>query len=239
MPELQVSALVNAPGWRYRPIRAHRLEQFAAAMRAGEPFSPLVAFRARDGDGNRLPGRYWIVDGRHRLAARRMVGRDTVDVDILDDGLRDAVMYACSASTIPELAGANDDGRRVAPVMPGGEVPRRALGRRIARRVIEELREVAPTPVVVADMLDEDDVQRVRRWWLISRPSVTSGIPRRPHARESGQSRSRIHATLAPATQGANRAGRAIRPCGTKPESPARRVAPMLHGIPVNGWESA
>ena len=164
MPELQVSALVNAPGWRYRPIRAHRLEQFAAAMRAGEPFSPLVAFRARDGDGNRLPGRYWIVDGRHRLAARRMVGRDTVDVDILDDGLRDAVMYACSASTIPELAGANDDGRRVA-----GRRRRRSLGPSHPKPLEHGKQPVAPSP-----RQGQPARQKTRR-------RLGRRLPRKPH----------------------------------------------------------
>ncbi len=134
MPELHVDVLGDLPGWRHRTVKPAVVEEYAEAMERGDEFPPLVAFRARDGDGDSDNEHYWLVDGRHRRGAARRLGRETVDVEVQDGTLKDAIFYACGTNAAHGLPRTNDDKRRAVQVMLRDAEWGQWSNREIARR---------------------------------------------------------------------------------------------------------
>lgn len=66
-------------------------EEMADYLRAGGRLPPVVAYRES-------PRCYWLADGFHRHRSHQLAGRKTIEVDVRDGTLRDAILHAVGAN---------------------------------------------------------------------------------------------------------------------------------------------
>lgn len=85
------------------------LTEYAEHLRNGGTFPPVIVFY----DG----AAYWLADGFHRYHAHRMVGCDSIAVDIQNGGLREAILYSVGANTEHGLRRTNEDKRKAVETM--------------------------------------------------------------------------------------------------------------------------
>jgi len=78
--------------------------EYAEAINDGAEFPPIVVFF----DG----AAHWLADGFHRLAAHQKLGYDTIQADIREGGLRDAIQYSLGANETHGLRRTRADKRR-------------------------------------------------------------------------------------------------------------------------------
>jgi len=90
-------------------INEEAVAEYAAALRAGDTFPPVVAFH----DGVV----YWLADGFHRYHAHRRAGLDTIEVDVKEGTLREAMLYSVGANTDHGLRRTNEDKRKAVLTM--------------------------------------------------------------------------------------------------------------------------
>jgi protein gp37 len=64
-------------------------------MTRGSIFPPVVVFQEDVGDGELI---YWLADGFHRVAAARMANGTSVEAQVVDGSLREAVLYSLGAN---------------------------------------------------------------------------------------------------------------------------------------------
>lgn len=102
------------------------VEEYAEAIAEGAKFPPVVVFE----DG----GDYWLADGFHRVAASRAAKRKSVDADVRQGTLRDAVLYSAGANGDHGLRRTNEDKRRAVRVLLDDPEWSRWSDREIARR---------------------------------------------------------------------------------------------------------
>lgn len=106
-------------------INTDLIESYTDDMIAGAEFPPLVTFF----DGNL----YWLGDGFHRFYAYKGLGLVDVPADVRDGGLRDAVLFSCSANGAHGLRRTDRDKRRaICRLLEDGEW-RKWSDREIAR----------------------------------------------------------------------------------------------------------
>ncbi len=67
------------------------IEDYAAAMRSGAQFPPIVVFRSKDEV-------YYLADGFHRHAAAVTAGLEEINCDVLAGERRDAILFSASAN---------------------------------------------------------------------------------------------------------------------------------------------
>lgn len=79
--------------------------EYAEAMKAGVVFPPVVVFRDAD-------EALWLADGFQRIDAADRCKRKTVDADVREGSVRDAILYACGANIDHGLRRNRDDARR-------------------------------------------------------------------------------------------------------------------------------
>lgn len=80
------------------------VEQYALEMGEGANFPPLIVFH----DGKT----YWLADGFHRHYAAKALGLAEYECDVREGGLREAILFSCSANSTHGLRRTNDDKRR-------------------------------------------------------------------------------------------------------------------------------
>lgn len=85
-------------------INTEIVEQYAGEMGDGATFPPIIVFH----DGKT----YWIADGFHRFYAASNLGLAVMDCDVREGGLRDAILFSCSANASHGLRRTNEDKRR-------------------------------------------------------------------------------------------------------------------------------
>jgi uncharacterized ParB-like nuclease family protein len=93
---------------RVRPCQ-DTLTRYIKLMEAGEQLPPVTVFH----DGKT----YWLVDGRHRLEARKRVGYSDIPVEVKSGSERDAQLYAFSANLSHGLASNSSDRKKVARLL--------------------------------------------------------------------------------------------------------------------------
>jgi hypothetical protein len=80
------------------------VEDYAAAMKAGDAFPPVVVFH----DGKA----YWLADGFHRVQGAILAGEEEISADIRPGTQRDARLFAVGANQTHGLRRSNEDKRR-------------------------------------------------------------------------------------------------------------------------------
>ncbi|UJB72677.1 ParB N-terminal domain-containing protein (plasmid) [Acaryochloris sp. 'Moss Beach'] len=76
-------------------IYDHVVKKFAAAMRQGEKFPPVIVYY----NG----AKFWLVDGFHRLRAKEIIGDLEILADVWQGNHQDAVLHAIGANLDSEL----------------------------------------------------------------------------------------------------------------------------------------
>src|SRR5947199_7571088 len=98
---LPLDEIVVDPGVQARTcLRQDRVGEYAAAMRDGDVFPPVVVF-----------GRV-LADGFYRLAAARKAKLKSVEADVREGGRREAILYAVGADDSHGLSRNPGDKRR-------------------------------------------------------------------------------------------------------------------------------
>jgi ParB-like chromosome segregation protein Spo0J len=122
--------------------------EYAAAMKAGARFPPVVVFD----DGDTL----WLADGHHRVEAARRAGRMEIRAEEHKGGRRDALLYACGANATHGVRRTNADKRLAVTLILRDEEWCKWSSREIARRCA----------------VDEGLVRRVRRELSADDPQI-------------------------------------------------------------------
>ncbi|PJF39588.1 MAG: hypothetical protein CUN54_08355 [Phototrophicales bacterium] len=127
MTKLKISTIRTDGGTQ---PRAHKDDEtvleYAEAMLTGQEFPPVVVFY--DGEA------YWLADGFHRHAAAVKAGIDTLNADVRQGSLRDAVLYSVGANATHGLRRTNADKRRAVERLLNDDEWSRWSNREIARR---------------------------------------------------------------------------------------------------------
>ena len=103
------------------------IETYSQAMRAGDEFPHVVAYRDDDGT-------VWVADGFHRTKAAISAGLDTVKVEVRKGGKRDATLFAASCNANHGKHRTNADKRRAVLVLLKDDEWQGWSDREIARR---------------------------------------------------------------------------------------------------------
>lgn len=85
----------------------------AAIRNAGRIHNPLWVRPARDEDGQKIKGKYWIIDGERRWKAAGQLGMETVPVivkDVDDDEARALILAANQHEDLPAIVMDKEDG---------------------------------------------------------------------------------------------------------------------------------
>ncbi|NEZ68392.1 hypothetical protein D0962_37710 [Leptolyngbyaceae cyanobacterium CCMR0082] len=81
------------------------VHEYAEAMKRGSIFPSGIVFYNNDF--------YWLADGFHRLEARKLAGFETLAVEILPGGKRDAILFSSQSNSDHGLRRTNRDKRYV------------------------------------------------------------------------------------------------------------------------------
>lgn len=80
------------------------VREYADDMAAGAAFPPVEVYY----DGSI----YWLAEGYHRVAATRLLERETIDAEVLDGGERDAILHGIGSNASHGLRRTQADKRR-------------------------------------------------------------------------------------------------------------------------------
>ena len=80
------------------------VREYADDMAAGAVFPPVEVYY----DGSI----YWLAEGYHRVAAARLIERETIDAEVLDGGERDAILRGIGSNASHGLRRTQADKRR-------------------------------------------------------------------------------------------------------------------------------
>ena len=80
------------------------VREYADDMAAGAVFPPVEVYY----DGSI----YWLAEGYHRVAAARLLDRETIDAEVLDGGERDAILHGIGSNASHGLRRTQADKRR-------------------------------------------------------------------------------------------------------------------------------
>jgi hypothetical protein len=107
---LHLSQIVTHGSWQPRDIVSMDvIEEYAAAMVAGDKFPPAVVFH--DGE------KYFMADGFHRYEAALTAGLTTIECDVRPGDKRAAMLYSVGANTDHGFQRSIADKRRAALVL--------------------------------------------------------------------------------------------------------------------------
>jgi len=90
-------------------IQQSVINEYADAMKEGIHFPPVTVFT--DGID------YFLADGFHRYFANKKIGSETVEADVKNGTLREAVLFSLSANAAHGLRRTNDDKRKAVVTM--------------------------------------------------------------------------------------------------------------------------
>lgn len=109
MRTLPIDGLLLQPRLQMRAaLDTETIEEYAAAMKTGEPFPPVRVVEADDG---------WLVcDGFHRVSAARAAGVTSLPCNVTPGTFDDALLLALAANATNGLRRSNADKRRAVTV---------------------------------------------------------------------------------------------------------------------------
>ncbi len=130
------------------------IEEYAAAMREGAKFPPIVVF----GDGPI----YWLADGFYRTAASESAGRSSIEAEIHEGGRREAILYSVGVNASHGVRRTNADKERAIKALLEDPEWKQWSDREIARRCIVDNKTVARLRVHLRNSSD-DQPRTVKR----------------------------------------------------------------------------
>jgi len=136
-------------------IDQHVTTEYAAAMKDGAVFPPVVVFF----DGSE----YWLADGFHRLRAVYMTDEVMIAADVRQGTQRDAVLYSVGANASHGLRRTNADKRRAVETLCRDEEWGKWSDREIARRCGVDHKTVAPVRAELSGELPQIEDRLVQR----------------------------------------------------------------------------
>jgi hypothetical protein len=89
---------------RVESIRVETVNEYAEEMLEGTKFPPVIVFH----DG----ADYWLADGFHRVAAATKINLESIDADVRNGTMRDAILYGAGANASHGLRRTHADKRR-------------------------------------------------------------------------------------------------------------------------------
>jgi hypothetical protein len=113
----------------------HVVDEYAAAMRKGAVFPPVVVFF--DGTTN------WLAEGFHRLEAVEKIGRKEILADIRPGSKRDAMLHAAASNAAHGLRRTQEDKRRAVATLLQDEEWSKWSDREIGRHCCVDHKTVA------------------------------------------------------------------------------------------------
>jgi len=102
------------------------IDEYAESMKSGASFPPVTVFS----DGQHR----WLADGFHRVHAAKQMGALTIEADVRDGTIRDAILHAVGANADHGLRRKNDDKRRAVETLLNDPEWAKWSDREIARR---------------------------------------------------------------------------------------------------------
>lgn len=106
------------------------IEEYAQAMRNGDHFPAIIAFKDKDEDGV-----YYLADGFHRHAAAVTAGLEEINCDVRSGDRRDAILYSASANATHGQRRTREDVKRAIGMMLMDSVWGRWANNAIAKHV--------------------------------------------------------------------------------------------------------
>lgn len=105
--DIRIGLVAVHPDWQHRVgENAEHTKDLVEAYESGAVLPPLDAVELHDGS-------YALVDGYHRLAAKRALGHDRVDLRVVAKGSQDdAVWWACAANRTHGLRRSAEEKRK-------------------------------------------------------------------------------------------------------------------------------
>lgn len=85
-------------------INMEAVADYAEALKVGIEFPPIVVFH----DG----ADYWLADGFHRYHSHKQAGKASINADVLQGTVRDAILYSLGANRAHGLRMTNADKRK-------------------------------------------------------------------------------------------------------------------------------
>lgn len=124
---LRLDALVLDPRCQPRTeILSRLVDEYAEDRKAGSEFPPVTVFS--DGEV------YWLADGWHRVYAARKLKRASVEADVREGGVREAILYAMGANAHHGARRTNEDKRRAVKVLLADTVWMKWTDNKIAKQ---------------------------------------------------------------------------------------------------------
>ena len=105
----------------------HRVAEYAEDMDAGDKFPPLVVFHDK-------AGVYWLADGFHRYLAAIGLKWKTIECDVREGELRDAILFSCGTNATHGLSRSYEDKHQAVTKLLMDEEWGKWSDREIARR---------------------------------------------------------------------------------------------------------
>ena len=102
------------------------VDEYVESLQSGDTFPPITVFR--DGEA------FWVADGFHRVAAATRIGALSIDADVFDGDIRDAILYSVGANAIHGMRRRNLDKRRAVETLLNDPEWSQWSDREIARR---------------------------------------------------------------------------------------------------------
>jgi hypothetical protein len=124
---IKLGAVIADERAQPRVICEDHVAEYAAEMRRGDKFPPVIVFR----DTGNI---YWLSDGFHRHRAAVALEWKTIECEVRQGGLRDAVLFSCGANAVHGTRRANGDKRRAVSKLLADEEWGKWSDREIARR---------------------------------------------------------------------------------------------------------
>lgn len=115
--------------------------------RAGQPWPAVVVYASPTEAGT-----YWLADGYHRVAAARRAGLESIQVELREGELRDAILHSVGANSAHGLRRSRADARRAVRRLLLDEAWREWSNEEIARRCAVS----PPTVATVRAQLEQE-----------------------------------------------------------------------------------
>jgi len=107
-------------------VNSALVAEYSEAMQKGADFPPITVFLDNKS--------YFLADGRHRIEASKLIGRNSIDAEILRGTKRDAILFAVGANATHGIRRTNADKRKAVNILLADKEWRKWSLNRIAQQ---------------------------------------------------------------------------------------------------------